>query len=347
VNTWQESLRKAIKSQRELNHFFQTEFAETPYPIFLPLKLAEKIRSLGLDSPLAKQFLPHKDELVSGGLVDPIGDHRHSPTPMIVHRYESRALFLPTNRCPIICRYCFRKNELYETQDPLFKPELTVALEYLTTHTEINEVIFSGGDPFMLSNEKLSEYLSQLEKIPHLKYLRFHTRFGVLVPERFDDELIQILKKAQTHFDKLMIVIHTNHPAEWDEENLQLVQNLVAAGFDLRTQSVLLKGVNDDPQVLVDLFAPLIKRGLTPYYLHHPDQVKGAQHFRLTLQTGRQIYSQLRRKLPGWAMPRYMVDLPEGEGKVEAFNPEAFEFSGQLINQYGRLVNYENIRESL
>ena len=347
MSTWQESLRKAIKSTKELKSFFQTEFAETSYPIFLPLNLAEKIRSLGFGSPLAKQFLPHQDELTPGGLIDPIGDHRHSPTPMIVHRYESRALLLPTNRCPIICRYCFRKNELYESQDPLFKPEMTAAMEYLSTHSEINEVIFSGGDPFMLSNEKLSEILAQLEKIPHLKYLRFHTRFGAIIPERFDRELIQVLQKTYKHFDKVLIIIHTNHPTEWDDENLECVQNLVKTGFDIRTQSVLLKGVNDDPQVLLDLFTPLIKRGLTPYYLHHPDQVKGAQHFRLNLQTGRQIYSQLRRKLPGWALPRYMVDLPEGEGKVEAFNPESFEFSGQLINQYGRLVNYENIRESL
>lgn len=347
MNLWQDSLRKTIKSTKELNSFFQTEFAETNYPIFIPLKLAEKIRSLGLDSPLAKQFLPHQDELIPGGLVDPIGDHRHSPTPMIVHRYESRALLLPTNRCPVICRYCFRKNELYESQDPLFKPEMNVALEYLNTHPEIHEVIFSGGDPFMLSNEKLAEILQQLKQIPHLKYLRFHTRFGALVPERFDSELLRLLTEAKGHFAKLLIMIHTNHPAEWDFENLNLVHQLSKNGFDLRTQSVLLKGVNDDPEILINLFSPLIERGVSPYYLHHPDQVKGAQHFRLPLRVGRKIYSQMRRKLPGWALPRYMVDLPEGEGKVEAFNPEAFEFSGQLINQYGRLVNYENIRESL
>jgi lysine 2,3-aminomutase len=340
---WVSEFQTAIKSNAALEEFFQSSFPKNnPYPIFLPLELAKKIRSHGIDSPLGKQFLPSNEEVhVRGGFVDPIGDlvHQVSSTKQLIHRYPNRALFLPTTTCPVICRFCFRKNELYET-DGKFHDDFSHALEYLKSHPEIQELIFTGGDPFSLSTQKLQTYLEHFAQLSHIKYVRFHTRYPVIMPSRFlsDPNLLQLLRHHnQSTHQKILIAIHTNHLDEWGEDENAAAQKLKDSGIELLSQTVLMKGINDHTKTLLHLFQHLIGQGIRPYYLHHPDTVKGAMHFSLTLSEGRMIYNDLRNHLPGWAIPHYVIDIPGGHGKVSAFNPETFDFSGNLITRQGQI----------
>lgn len=334
---WHDVLKQSLRTQKQLEEFFQTSFPALDYPVLVPLALAKKIREQGLDSPLAKQFLPHADETLKGGLRDPIGDTAHSPAPQVVHRYHSRALLLPTTVCPVICRYCFRKNELYGGEE-LFIPRLSESLQYFRDHPEIEEVILSGGDPLMLSDAKLAELIRALSEIKSIKYLRFHSRFLPILPERFNHRLKRTLKSSLKYFSRVTFVIHSNLAEEWGPSALKKLAQLRSLGIDLRLQSVLLRGVNDCPTRLLELIKLMIEHGVTPYYLHHPDQAQGTQHFQLELEAGRRLYAQLRDCLPGWAIPRYTLDIPGGEGKVEAFNPESYKFSGKLINRLGNEV---------
>ena len=338
---WKDQMKSALRSTRELNDFFRHEFVETPYPIFLPLYLAEKIKEKGIESPLGKQFLPLAEENKVIGLFDPIGDEDKSPLPGLVHRYGNRALFFPTKACPVICRYCFRKNELTENQN-LFKAESESIINYLLNHPEINEIILSGGDPLTLDNKVLFDQIARIAEVSSVKYLRFHTRFPVILPKRIDKDFIELLKKIKQRFKVVSMVIHTNHVHELDQTVFEKIEMLQKIGVQLLSQTVLLKDVNDSPLSLSNLFLKLAENGIRPYYLHHPDQVKGGMHFHLPLEKGRQLYNILRDLIPGWAIPQYVVDLPNGKGKVLAFNPEKTEFSGRLIDRFGQHQDYSS-----
>jgi lysine 2,3-aminomutase len=193
IMTWQEDMRTALKSAEDLKIFFDCEIPATPYSIFLPRTFAEKIKKGGPNSPLWKQFVPQIEENSPEGLLDPIGDKIYLKAPQIIHRYKNRALFLPTTNCPVVCRYCFRKNELSFSQD-LFLPRFNETLNYLRNNPQIEELIFSGGDPLILSDEKLSYYLSEFKKIPSLKFIRLHTRTPIILPSRITDNFISVLK---------------------------------------------------------------------------------------------------------------------------------------------------------
>lgn len=313
------SFRQAIKSSRELASYLNVNLPELDYPTLVPLSLAEKIKQAGPSSALWKQFVPHEAESLDDGLDDPIADADHSPVPMIVHRYQSRALYFPTQRCPVICRYCFRKNELY-TEHEAFGQKRLQALSYLKKHPEIQEVILSGGDPFILSTAKLATHLEGLEEVPHLKYLRFHTRTPVVLPERIDNELLELLVRAQKKYLRVTVVIHCNHPDELDGHVELACKRMIENGISVLSQSVLMKGVNDDVDTLTKLCEKLVALGVRPYYLHHPDNARGAQHFKLSLEDGQSLISQLRQRLPGWALPRYTLEQEGGQGKIDASN---------------------------
>lgn len=336
--SWQEELKTALRSNEDLEHFFETPFAKTSYPIFIPLELAQRIKKLGLDSPLAKQFLPHGDENNKGGMLDPIGDHTHSPRKQLVHRYHNRLLFFPTSVCPVQCRYCFRKNELHQN-DELFKPDFLGVKQYIQNHPEIDEIIFSGGDPLMLSNEKLYKYFDEFSKLK-ISMLRLHTRMPVIMPKRLDHDFVALIKEAVKKFELLTIVVHLNHADEMDQEFKDIMKELRCLPVQWLSQSVLLKGVNDNTEILRDLFLGLVKIGIKPYYLHHPDQVHGGMHFWIDIESGRKLFAALRNRLPGHALPEYVIDIPGGHGKTPLQNPEGFEFNGQLLNKDGELVSY-------
>ncbi len=334
-------MKSALRSTKELNSFFGTEFSNTPFPIFLPLSLAERIREIGVDSPLGKQFLPNVCENSTEGLFDPIGDEKHSPVPGLVHRYGNRALYFPTKACPVICRYCFRKNELIENQE-LFKSDKEQIVSYLQEHPEINEIILSGGDPLTLDDKSLFEHIAMIAEVPTVKYLRFHSRFPVILPERINEEFLNLLLKLKERFNVVTFVLHTNHIQELNEDILWRMQSIQTLGVKVLSQSVLLKDINSNKEDLSELFLKLAENNIQPYYLHHPDQVRGGMHFGLSLETGRKIYNSLRDMLPGWAIPQYVVDLPEGKGKVPAFNPETLEFKGALIDRFSQHQDYSS-----
>lgn len=332
---WQEEMRTALKSGKELSDFFNCEVAQTPYSVFLPKLFARKIKHAGPQSVLWKQFIPQEEENAPEGLIDPIGDQVYLKAPQLIHRYKNRALFLPTTTCPVICRYCFRKNELSFSQE-LFFPRFNETLDYLKKNPQIEELIFSGGDPFILSDEKITFYLEEFAKIPSLKFIRFHTRTPIILPSRITENFVNIFKKNL--FKKVNIAIHVNHSDELDQEVREAIQKM--DGIDLISQTVLLKGINDDAKVLKELVHNLISLNIRPYYLHHPDKVKGGMSYYLELNEGRKIYNSLKDEVPGWGLFHYVVDIPQGRGKTPAFNPEAFDFSGNLIGKDGNLYPY-------
>jgi lysine 2,3-aminomutase len=280
---------------------------------------------------LSLQFLPSEKELEDIGLVDPIGDQIHQKTGMLIHRYAKKALFIPTSVCPIQCRYCFRKNELHSEENP-FSSEWEKSLEYLKNHSEINEIIFTGGDPFMLSDTKIEFYLNELSTLSSIHFIRFHTRTPVIIPARLTSKLKEVLSLFKHRF-LIQIVLHTNHPEELTSEFKKALADFYDPEIQWLSQSVLLKNVNDQVSTLAELCEELYRLKIRPYYLHHPDQVKGAMHFYLPLEEGRKIYHGLRGQISSWMLPHYVIDIPGGHGKTLAYNPEQFNFSGQLIDK--------------
>ncbi len=343
--SWQNELQTAFTKPSQLEDFFQQSFTTYDYPIFIPQDLAAKIKKQGLTGPLAKQFLPQEEEAQTGqGLKDPIGDHQHSPTSRLVHRYHNRALLFPTDHCPVQCRYCFRKNELHQN-DPLFQGIKRPIGDYLMAHPEIDEIIFSGGDPLILSNQKLREWLKFLDPFKNITMIRFHTRMPVIIPGRIDQGLLDLLHEMSDRFIFSM-AIHFNHASIIDHNITQAITRLKKVPITLLSQSVLLRGVNDNFLALKNLFQSIHQLGLRPYYLHHPDRVKGAMHFYLPLKKGRQLYHQLHLKMPGWMIPQYIWDVPGGLGKVPAHNLEGFDFKGQALDRFGNIHSISEVDSS-
>lgn len=347
---WTSDFAEAFKNVKALYQFLGwtltpgIEKVAATYSIFIPLKLAQKIKADGPEGVLAREFLPSEleldAELNATGLEDPIGDKKYLKAPQLIHRYESRALFTPTTICPVHCRYCFRKNEL-NANDELFKQDFTKTLNYLSNHPEIAEIIFTGGDPFTLSNDKLEKFLMAFSEIKSVKDIRFHTRYPVILPNRIDHGLMRILTTASEKFRTVSVAIHANHEKEFDPESGQAIFNLFKTGVQLLSQTVLMKDVNDTKEALLNLFQTFIELKIRPYYLHHPDRVKGGMHFYTSLQRGRELYHALRNELPGWALPQYVIDIPGGHGKTLAYNPESTVFSGQLLSRKGEIINLQ------
>lgn len=342
LNNWKSEYAEAFRNLGSLYNFLNLnlspdlEQVTKTYPIFIPRPLAEKIKK---SDALFREFVPSLSEIENPGkgFEDPIGDREYQRAPQLVHRYSSRALFTPTSICPVLCRYCFRKNEL-SPNDEIFSANFAQTLQYLREHTRISEVIFTGGDPLTLSNEKIDFYLEAFSTISHIKDIRFHTRYPVILPERLDFGFHELIKKYATKFRTLTLAIHANHKDEFDEKSDKAIKALEVLPLQVLSQTVLLKDVNDDPQILRELIEHFLDLKIRPYYLHHPDPVKGATHFMLSLEEGRKIYGSLRTHLPGWAIPQYVIDVPGGEGKIPAFNPEGHPYSGQILNLKGQLL---------
>jgi lysine 2,3-aminomutase len=265
------------------------------------------------DDPIRLQAVPDARELVvaAGERADPIGDHTHGVAELLVHRYPDRALLFPTLRCPMFCRYCFRKVTLNEETIRL-RTALPAALTYLRSHPEVREVILSGGDPLMLSNTALAGLLAALRTVPSVEHLRIHTRMPVTLPMRVDGALATLLSRHRP----LVLVTHFNHPKELTPEAEAAVRALVDAGVVVLNQAVLLKGVNADSDTLAALFGGLLRWQVRPYYLHHLDLTVGTSHFRVSLDEGIEIVRRLRGRTSGLANPTYVVEIPGGGGKV-------------------------------
>jgi len=268
------------------------------------------------DDPIARQFVPAAEELIGtpDERADPIGDAAHSPVKGIVHRYADRVLLAPVQTCATYCRYCFRREAVGQGAAPLSEAELDAALEYVRARPEIWEVILTGGDPFVLSPRRLRRIVEGLGAIEHLGAIRVHTRVPVVDPARVDDTLVAALDSDKA----VHVVVHCNHARELTPAAVAATRRLIDAGIPVLSQSVLLKGVNDDAGTLEALFRALVRARIRPYYLHHPDRAPGTAHFRVSLAEGRALVDGLRGRVSGLCQPAYVLDIPGGHGKVPA-----------------------------
>lgn len=338
MHEWQRIFREAIKSPKELSQILGIDASDVheTYPIFIPRPLAEKIKTLGPNSSLWKQFVPSLEEISDTskpGLYDPIADQLHAKGNGIIHRYGNRILFHPTTVCPVHCRYCFRKNELAQN-DEILKGQIEALRTYLIEHDQVQEVILSGGDPLIVSEKKLFAIADAIKG--RASFLRLHTRTPVILPQRVNEALLEFFHQACSLFDQVNVVIHTNHVQELDADVFIALKKMRETGVQLLSQSVLLKGINDDVKQLSNLFQLLIKHKVRPYYLHHPDKAQGAMHFHMPLEDGRKLYGQLREYLPGWAIPHYIIDSELGSGKNLAYNSESLHYSGKILDRFNR-----------
>ena len=282
--------------------------AVTPY-------LLDRLEGAEPDSPLARQYLPSLAELevTPEERADPIGDAAWSPVKGIVHRYPDRVLLKALHACPVYCRFCFRREMVGPGGDALDAAELAAALDYIRQRNDVWEVILTGGDPLMLSPRRLGEIVSALDAMPHVGVIRFHTRVPVADPERVTDELLKALKVSDS---AVWVAVHCNHPDELTAEATAALAKLADAGIPLVSQSVLLRGVNDDAAVLEALFRRLVRARVKPYYLHHGDLAPGTAHFRTGLDEGRELVKRLRGRVSGLCQPTYVLDIPGGHGKA-------------------------------
>ena len=267
--------------------------------------------------PIAAQFVPDARELIDHpqDLSDPIGDAAHAPVPGIVHRYPDRVLLMPLRICPVYCRFCFRRETVGHTDDALLSQgELQAALDYIRGQPAIWEVILSGGDPLLLAPRRLGAILDALAEIEHVQVIRIHTRVPAVDPERVTAKLVAQLRRAQAVY----VVLHTNHPRELTAAALAACARLVDNGIPMLSQSVLLRGVNDDAATLETLFRTLVANRIKPYYLHHADNAPGTAHFRTTIAEGQALLRELRGRVSGLCQPEYVLDIPGGYGKVPA-----------------------------
>jgi len=266
--------------------------------------------------PIARQFLPDPRELDArrDERADPIGDHAHQAVPGLVHRYPDRVLLKLVNVCAVYCRFCFRREMVGpEHGRSLAAAELAAAFDYIRANPQIWEVILSGGDPLVLSPRRVGEVTAALGGIERVKVLRWHTRVPVVAPERVTAELVAALRSTQ---QAVWVALHVNHPRELTPAARAAIAGLADAGIALVSQSVLLKGVNDDPLVLEALMRAFVECRIKPYYLHHLDRAPGTAHFRTTIAAGQALVAGLRGRLSGLAQPTYVLDLPGGHGKV-------------------------------
>jgi lysine 2,3-aminomutase len=294
----------------------QLEDVAAHYAVGISPAMLSLIDRDAANDPIALQFVPDAAELLRtpDERDDPIGDLTHSPVEGIVHRYPDRVLLKAVHVCPVYCRFCFRREMVGPQGLGTLTPEALVsAIDYIATHKEIWEVILTGGDPLVLSPRRLGEILARLSAIPHVKIVRFHTRVPAVEPERVDDELIDALKLSGK---AVYVALHANHPRELTEAALAAVGRLLDARVVMLSQTVLLKGVNDDAEVLAELMRRFVEARIKPYYLHHPDLAPGTSHFRLTIAEGQALVAGLRGRVSGLCQPTYVLDIPGGHGKA-------------------------------
>lgn len=350
--SWQELLRKkSIASLEQLaakfgpEHFPDIERlrqAAENFEFRISPAMVDLIKSP--DDPIWRQYVPTVQELeVQDGIVDSLNEDADSPVPNITHRYPDRALFLVSPVCASYCRFCTRRRKV---GDPSKIPmaRLESAFRYLEEHQEIRDVILSGGDPLLLSDRRIEEICKRLRAIPHIEILRIGSRVPCHLPERITPELCGILKK----YHPLYINTHFNHPDELTAAAVQALGMLADAGIPLGCQTVLLTGVNDDPEVMKELMQRLLAARVRPYYIYMCDQVAGAEHFRTTVEKGLEIIKALRGWTSGLAVPHFVIDAPGGGGKIPLL-PEYVESITDdevvLRNYAGKRYVYKQPRE--
>jgi len=310
ISRWQHDLREVIRDPQELlvktgssgDKPALAGRSAASFPLKVPFSWLQRIRPGMPDDPLLRQVLPLAEEDIDqpGYTADPLGEVDRTPSPGLIQKYHGRVLLVTTSVCAIHCRYCFRRHYPYSDNNPA-QENWTSALDYIRADNSIHEVILSGGDPLSLSDDKLKSLIDKLEQIPHLRWLRIHTRMPVVLPSRVTDSLIQAL--SGNRFKQTM-VIHANHPHEIEADVIPALQALHHSGMQLLNQSVLLHGINDDALILTELSQRLYSNHVLPYYLHMLDPVAGAAHFAVDISTATDIMETLQARLPGYLVPR-------------------------------------------
>ncbi|NBB77989.1 MAG: KamA family radical SAM protein [Verrucomicrobia bacterium] len=326
-NSWKWQLKNRITKLEQLEAQMELTPDERAGCLFAREKLALAITPYFFnlvdredpDCPIRRQVIPRGGEMETAPeeMLDPVGEENTNPVDGIVHRYPDRVLFLVTDRCAAYCRYCTRSRLVSNAQDYNFHPEFETGLQYIREHPEIRDVLLSGGDPLLLSDRKLDHLLGELRKIPHVEFVRIGSRIPVFLPQRITPELCEIFKKH----GPIWMSIHVNHPKECTHALRDACEQLTYAGVPIGNQSVLLRKINDDAEVMRSLIHRLLMMRVRPYYLYQCDLITGSAHLRVDPRKGIEIIQSLRGHTTGYSIPQFVIDAPGGGGKVP-INPE-------------------------
>jgi len=320
--TWQSELAAAVRNPDELiDRLSLPESFREParraaklFPLLVPESYLARMTVGDPADPLLRQVLPADAEAadVPGFVTDALDESAARVAPGLLHKYAGRALLIATGACAVHCRYCFRRHYPY-AEEPRQLRDWEPALEALAADSSIHEILLSGGDPLTLTDARFSELIDRLEEIPHLQRLRIHTRLPIVLPSRITEDLIHRLLSSRL---TPLVVVHANHPAEVVADCAGALRTLVRSGITTLNQAVLLKGVNDNADALAELSERLINLGVLPYYLHQLDRVQGTAHFEVAEDRGRELIAELRRRVPGYAVPQYAREIPGAAHKV-------------------------------
>jgi len=319
---WRWQLRNRLNKKEDFQKYLQLTDAEIEGFNIAQNKLSVSVTPYFFNlidpnnpnCPIRKQVIPSSQESVISDteMADPVGEENSMPVPGIVHRYPDRVLFLVTDRCASYCRYCTRSRLVSNAQDYGFHPSFDEGLDYIEKNTSIRDVLISGGDPLLLSDDKLETLLTRLSNIKHIEFIRIGSRIPVFLPQRVTERLLDILKRQEN----LWLSIHINHPLECTKELYSVCRKLVNSGIPLGNQSVLLKDINDNPETMKSLIHRLLMMKVKPYYLYQCDLIEGSSHLRTDPSVGIKIIEELRGHTTGYAIPQFVIDAPRGGGKI-------------------------------
>ena len=349
-NSWEWQLANSFTTPEELSRVVTLSAEEEKALLYPSMKLPLRVTPYYLslidpgdpEDPLRRSVVPLAAEcfVSPGEAADPLDEEGDCQVPGIVHRYPDRVLFLVTGFCSTYCRYCTSSRKVGDShRTPLTEEQIDAALAYIASHKEVRDVLVSGGDPLTLSNDRLESLLARIRKIPHVEFLRIGTKVPAVLPQRVTPELVKMLKR----YHPLWISIHFTHPREITPESAKACERLADAGIPLGSQTVLLKGINDDTTTLKRLFQRLLAVRVRPYYLYQCDPIIGSAHFRTNIERGLELISSLRGFTTGYAVPTYVVDAPGGGGKVPLYPSTLVgreENRVMLKNYQGRLFTY-------
>ncbi len=342
MEEWKQDLRNSVTNGDTINERFGADAGEIDqvravYPMRIPRYYYNLIKEKG--DPIWMQSVPTIQELQDQDAPeDPLNEDEDSPIPRLTHRYPDRVLLLITDRCPMYCRFCTRKRMVGRASD-ITEKTIAAGIAYIRKHTEIRDVLLSGGDPLMVSDQKLEFIISSLRAIPHVEIIRIGTKFPCVLPSRITEDLCNMLKK----YHPIYLNTHFNHPREITAESKAACERLANAGIPVGCQTVLLRGVNDDPEIMKQLMHKLLLMRVRPYYLYQADLTRGTNHFRTRVEVGLQIIQGLRGHTTGFAVPQFVIDAPGGGGKIPLMPEYVVSFDEKQIvlrNFEGKQYNY-------
>jgi lysine 2,3-aminomutase len=351
IQPWQIDLQNCVRSLDELERYIPIENKDRLREVLQNMRLSITPHTLSLidwnnpNDPILLMCVPSDRELRFSPeeLTDPIGDEAKSPIPFLTHRYPDRVLVYATFFCSLFCRFCFRRTKTGEATPGPSVEDRERIVNYLEAHPEVDEVILTGGDPLTLLDEQLEDWFRCIRSISTISRIRIHTRVPVNLPSRITDTLVELFRKYSDATHPIYIVTHFNHPNEIAQENIEVIARLVDAGIVVRNQGPLLRGVNDDPVTLETLFKKLTNIRVVPYYLHQLDLAKGTNHFRVPIERGIKLMQELQGRVTGIALPRYVIDLPGGKGKVPLtyrYTKKQTDFDWEIESPFGDKVEY-------